>query len=129
MTQLKEPNENNWGKLKWMMKYLKEKIHLKLKLSSDGMCINKWYVVASFVVHADCKGLTGAMIMLRKDTVLTLSWKQEVNGWSSMEMGLISDDIMPEMLWMRYMVNASYNIERNMMFRDNTRCMSLMNKW
>ena len=43
--------------------------HLKLKLLADDLRIIHWFVNSSFAVHKDCKGCSGAMMILRKGAV------------------------------------------------------------
>ena len=41
-TQVKTPNEDDWGKLKCVLKYLNETKYLKLKISVEDLGILKW---------------------------------------------------------------------------------------
>ena len=43
-TRVKTPNEDNWGKLKQVLKYLNRTKYLKLKISVEDLGILKWYV-------------------------------------------------------------------------------------
>ena len=36
-TRVKEPQEDDWGKLKWVLKYLNSTKHMKLTLSADNL--------------------------------------------------------------------------------------------
>ena len=64
-TYIKELDEDDWGNLKWVFKYLKGMIHLKLKLFANNLHFIHWYANASFAFHHDCKKHTGAMMTLR----------------------------------------------------------------
>ena len=65
--------------------------------------IGKWYVDASYVIHDDCKGHSGALVTLGQCTITSFSCKQKLNAKSSTETELIGvDDVMPQILWMRY---------------------------
>jgi hypothetical protein len=46
-TMVKNPDEDDWGKLKRVLKYLNGMRYLKLKLSVDNLGILKWYVDGS----------------------------------------------------------------------------------
>ncbi len=50
-TRVKSPNEDDWGKLKRVLKYLNGTKYLKLNLSVDDLGLLKWYVDASQNVH------------------------------------------------------------------------------
>ncbi len=60
-TRVKNPDEDDWGNLKRVLKYLYGTRYLKLKLSVDSLTMLKWYVDGSHNVHWDCKGHGGAM--------------------------------------------------------------------
>jgi hypothetical protein len=54
-TRVKSPDEDNWGKLKLVLKYLNGNKHLKLKLSVEDWGLLKWYVDRSYNTHWDCR--------------------------------------------------------------------------
>ena len=41
MTCIKEPNKDDWGKLKWVLRYLNGTKYLKLTLSIENLSIMK----------------------------------------------------------------------------------------
>ncbi len=54
-TQVQAPNEDDWGKLKRVLKYLKGTLYLKLILSADVMNFAiHWYIDGSHQIHEDC---------------------------------------------------------------------------
>jgi hypothetical protein len=55
-------DEDDWGKLKRVLKYLNGTKNLKLKLKADNLGILKWYVDRSHNVDWDCKGHAGALL-------------------------------------------------------------------
>jgi hypothetical protein len=57
-TQVKNqnPDEDDWCKLKRVLKYLNGTKYLKLNLSVDNLRVLKWYVGGAYNVHWDCKG-------------------------------------------------------------------------
>ena len=63
-TRVQKPDEDDWGKLKRCLKYLKGTFHMKLNLAADGSNTMQWWVDASYAVHWDCKGHTGMMLSL-----------------------------------------------------------------
>jgi hypothetical protein len=52
--RVKSPDENDWGKLKRVLKYLNGTKHLKLKLRVDDLGLLKGYVIGSHSVHWNC---------------------------------------------------------------------------
>ena len=99
-TRVKSPDEDDWGKLKRVLKYLNGTKHLKLTLSVENLGVLKWYVDGSHNVHWDCKGHGGAVFTMGKGSVSSYSRKVKLNTRSSTETELVSADMfMPEMLW------------------------------
>ena len=56
--QVREPDKDDWGKLKRVLQYLKGTMYLKLALTVDSLNTIKWWVDALYGVHADLKGHT-----------------------------------------------------------------------
>jgi hypothetical protein len=130
-TRVKRPDEDDWGKLKRVLKYLKGTRGLKLTLTVGDLSIIQWWVDASYaVVHEDCRGHTGAMMSLRKGAVTSFSTKQKINGKSSTEDELIRvDDAMPRILWTKYLIEAQgYTVEHNKLYQDNKSAILLEKK-
>jgi hypothetical protein len=121
-TRVSKPDEDDWGKLKRVLKYLKGTMYLKLTLSvADGLFIIKWWVDASFGVHWDSKGHTGMMMSLGKGAVMSFSRKQKLNTRSSTEAELVGiDDAIGEIMWGLFFMQAQgYDVARNILLQDN----------
>jgi hypothetical protein len=84
-TRVKAPDEDDWGKLKRILKYLFGMRFLKLTLSADSLSILQWYIDASHQIHDDCKGHTGALLTLWKGATFSSSNKHKINTKSSTE--------------------------------------------
>ena len=82
-TRVKRPKEDNWGKLRKVLKYLKGTKYMKLTLTVDNLSIIKWWVDASDRTHHDLKGHTGSMMSLGGGAVVSGSRKQKLNVKSS----------------------------------------------
>jgi hypothetical protein len=65
-TRVKAPDEDDWGKLKWVLKYLLSTCHLCLTLFADSLTDIKWYVDASHQTHDNCNGPQAAFLPLAK---------------------------------------------------------------
>ena len=59
-TQVRSPDEDDWGKVKRVLSYLKGTLHMPLILSADSLTLSRWWVGAVYAVHDDCRGHTGA---------------------------------------------------------------------
>ena len=58
-TRVREPDQDDWGKLVRVLRYLEGTKHMKLYLSIDDMSSIHWWVNASYGTHHDGKGHTG----------------------------------------------------------------------
>ena len=76
-TRVKSPDEDNWGKLKRVLKYLNGTDYLKLNLSVDNLGLLKWFVDRSHNIHWDCNGHGGAMFTMDKGATCSYSQKGE----------------------------------------------------
>ena len=52
---------------------------MKLTLTVDNISFIKWWVDASYSVHWDCKGHTGAMMLLGEGAIIRFSRKHKLN--------------------------------------------------
>ena len=126
-TRVKEPNENDWFKLSKVMGFLKTTINDELTIEANDYGNITWYVDAAFGVHKDFKSHTGAVMMLGKGSVQSISTKQKVNSRSSTEAELISiDDVLSKIQWTKFfMQEQGCKINQNVIYRDNTSSMKL----
>ena len=98
-TRVQEPDVDDWKKLVRMLSYLKYTAELILTLEADDFNIASWFIDASYAVHPDMKGHTGAGMTLGKGAVYSRSTKQKINTKSSTESELVGvDDILPQIL-------------------------------
>jgi hypothetical protein len=130
-TRVKAPDQDKWGKLVRVLKYLNGPRYMKLILSADKMKFTvHWYVDGSHQVHKGCRGQIGCLMTMGKGAVLSSSNVMKCNTQSSTEMELISiHDTLPDIIWMRYFVKGQgYNINKYMIFWDNMSSLSLEKK-
>ena len=80
--RVKEPDEDDWGKLKHGLMYLKGTLYMKRHMSADSLNTIRCWVDASYGVHWDCKGHTGAMMSMGKGAIDNVSRK---HGWRARE--------------------------------------------
>lgn len=106
-SRVKRPDEDDWGKLRRVIQYLKGSRSLKLRIKVDGLDEAKWLVDASHNVHWDCRGQTGAGMTLGSGAVVSSSNKQKVNTRSACESELVGvDDACPTLLWSLYFIQG-----------------------
>ncbi len=91
--RVKNPDKDNWGKLKQLLKHLNGTRYLKLKLCVDNLGILKWYVDGSHNVHWDCKGHGGAVLKLGKGATTSYSRKVKLSTRSLTETELYMEDM------------------------------------
>ncbi len=120
-TRVQSPDEDDWGKLKRILKYLNGTRNLKLTLCADQTKYAvHWYVDGSQQIHEDCRGQTSSLATFGKGAVSSSLNKMKCNT-NSMETELISFvDILTDIIWMRYFVKSQgYNINKYVIFQDN----------
>ena len=120
-TRVKEPDKDDWGKLKHGLMYLKGTLHMKRHMKADSLSMIRWWVDASYGVHWDCKGHTGAMMSMGKGALVNIARKHKLNTGSSTEAELVSiADVLGMMIWCKYFMEAQgYAIENNILYQDN----------
>ena len=81
------------------MKYIKVSLGVKLPLRADRLSVIKWWADASFSTHNNFRGNNGGMVSMGAGTIKSGSWKQSINGRSSMDNNIIGvNDIMGPVL-------------------------------
>ncbi len=120
-TRVKSPDEDNWGKVKQTLGYLKGTLHMPLVLSADLLTLLRWWVDAAYVVHQDCKGFTGAGMSFGQGMACSYSWKHKIMRKSLTEAEIVGvDDLLGYILWARYfMEEQGYNMELLLLYQDN----------
>ena len=120
-TRVKEPDEDDWSKLRRVLKYLHGTVYLSLTLDASNMKLVRWWVDASFAVHPDYRSHTGAVLSLGKGAVTSLSRKQRLNTRSSTEAEIVGvDDASAQILWTNYFIRAQgYVIDSTTVYQDN----------
>ncbi len=105
-TRVRSLDEDNWGKVKRVLGYLKGTMHMPLILLADSLTLSWWWVDAVCTVHDDSRGHTGAGMNLRQKMALTYSRKQMINTKSELD-GV--DNLLGYILWACYfMIEHGY---------------------
>ena len=96
---MRSPDEDDWGKLKRVLRYVWQTIKLPLILREEIITVKIWWVDTSYTAHPDMIGNTGASILFLRGSVTGIAKKHNINAKSSREVELIGDDnAMPQML-------------------------------
>ena len=73
-TQVKAPDEDDWGKLVRVLKYINGTGYMKLILSADEMNFTvQWYVDGLHQIHEDCRGQIECLMTMGKGAAISLS--------------------------------------------------------
>ena len=88
--------------------------------SKDGVIW--WWIDASYPVHDDMKGHTGAALSLGKGGIYSGSWKQRLVACSSTESELVGVyDILPQILWTKQFLDEQGWLDSaTVVYQDNT---------
>ena len=82
-------------------------LHMKRHMGAESLCIIKWWADASYGVHWDSKGHTGATMSMGKGAMVNISRKHKLNVGSSTESELVSiADVLGMMMWCKYFMEA-----------------------
>ena len=119
---LYNPDEDDYKKLTRMIQYLCGTKDLILTLQAKDDRIVWWWIDASYAVHEDMKGHTGAMLSLGKGAIYSGSWKQRLVARSSTESELIGVyDALPQVLWTKqFLEEQGWLDSTTMVYQDNT---------
>ena len=82
-TRVKSPDEDDWGKLNWVLKYLNGTKYLKLRLTVESLRMLKWYVGGLQNLHWDCRGHREAVFPMGKGATSSYLRKLKANTRSS----------------------------------------------
>ena len=125
-TRVKEPDRDDWNKLKRVLRYLRRYRTLKLTIRPDDLSLMHWWVDASFAVHADFKGHTGGVMSWGRGAVVDLCRKQKVNTMSSTEAEVVGvSDVILRMTWVHLFVEAQGYASQVTLHQDNEAAMRL----
>jgi hypothetical protein len=71
-TRVKSSDEDDWMKLKRLLKYTRGTIYMPLILKADSLNIVKCWVNASYATHGDCKGHNGATMSMGTGAIMVI---------------------------------------------------------
>jgi hypothetical protein len=118
----KEPDEDDWKKLRRLLIYLHSTLDMPLTLQANNLHTIQWWVDGAFAVHNDMKSHTGITMSLGKGSIYSSSTTQKINTRSSTEAELVGvNDGMSQIMWTRYFLEEQgFEIKNNIIYQDNT---------
>ena len=86
-----------------------------------------WWIDASYAVHLNMHGHTGATMTMGNGSVYSGSWKQKMVMRSSTESEVVGGyDILPQILWTKkFLEDQGVNIKETVLYQDNMSSMLL----
>ena len=120
-TRVRNPDTDDWKKLRHCMRYLHSTRYMKRHLSADNLTNLMWWADGSYGVHWDSKGHTGAMMSMGKGAIVNVSRRHKLNVGSSTESELVSiADVLGVMIWCKSFMEAQgCTIDNNLLYQDN----------
>ena len=120
-TRVKEPDEDDWKKLRRTLQYIRGTIDQELTLGADNIMLMKSWVDVSYAVHDDCRSHTGGAMSWGWGVLMSKSKKQKLNTRSSTEGEIVGvSDYMPNMVWARqFLEEQGVNVNTNILYQDN----------
>ena len=125
-TRVKSPDFDNRKKLSRLMTYLKNTEDDVLTLMETDLRVINWWVDGSYAVHPDFKGQTGGKMSMGVGAIYSTSQKQKINTRSSTETEIVAVyDCIPQILWVRYFLNAKGYRTLHTLNQDNVRSIKM----
>jgi hypothetical protein len=113
-------DEDDYKKLTRVMQYLQTTMDMPLRLRADGTGKLYCWVDASFAVHADMKGHTGATMSMGSGSWYSSSSTQKLTARSSTEAELVGvHDVLPKIMWTVYFLQGQGIAPEAILFQDN----------
>ena len=127
---MREPDEDDWKKLKRLISYLNGTKNMVLKLSADNTGILKWYVDAAYAIHDNKRSHSGGALVMGGGVPVGVSRKQKLNTKSSTEAEIVAvDDLIDQILWTNYFLGEQgYDVKITIIYQDNQSAMLLERK-
>ena len=126
-SRLNCPDEDDYKKLTRLIRYLRHTLYLCLVLGKDTLESIRWWIDASFAVHHDMRGNTGATMSMGNGSIFSGSWKQKLVTRSSTESEVVGVyDVLPQILWTKkFLEEQGVRITEMVLYQDNMSSMLL----
>lgn len=126
-TRMKNPDEDDWGKLRRCLQFLKGTIDDPLILGGKDIHKLQAWIDASYSVHCDRRSHTGGTMSWGRGCTLPTSSKQKLNTKSSTEAEVIGlSDYLNNVIWARMFIEGQgYEVSDTVIYQDNESAMKL----
>ncbi len=126
-TRVREPDKDDWQKLKHLIKYLKSNCDLLLVLGALNTGVLHWHVDASFATHPDIRGHTGGVLTMGTVCPLVTLTEQKCNVCSLTVGDLVTaNEMIGQILWTwLFMLAQGIKVTDNILYQDNKRAILL----
>ncbi len=120
-TRVREPDVDDWQKLKHLIEYLKSTCDLLLVLGALNTGVLHWHVDASFATHPDMRGHTRGVLTMGTECPLVTSTKQKCNVCSLTVGELVAvNEMIGQILWTWLFILAQgIKVTDNILYQDN----------
>ena len=121
------PDEDDYKKLTRLIRYLQHNLYMCLVLGKDTTDSVRWWIDASYAVHPNIRGHTGATMSMGNGAVYSRSWKQKMLMRSSTESQVVGVyDVLPQILWTKkFLEDQGVTIKETVLYQDNMSFMLL----
>ena len=127
---MKKPNEDDWNKLTWMMRYVwwTRFIPTIISITEDEAVI---YIDGSHAIHNDTKGHSGMFTTMGKGALISAAKKLGIVTTSSTETEIVSTgERLPKCTWFRYFrIAQGDKITEDVLMQDNKSAILLQKNW
>ena len=126
-SRLNCPDKDDFKKLTRMIRYLRHTLYMCLVLGKDESDSVRWWIDASYTVHPNMRGHTGATMSMGNGSTYSGSWKQKMVARSSTESEVVGvHDILPQILWTKkFLEDQGMSIKETVLYQDNMSSMLL----
>ena len=129
-TRVTKSTQEDWEKLERVLMYLNMTADLGILLRADEGLQIRGHIDASFAVHMDMKGQSGAMITVGTGPVSVSSKKQGLVTKSSTEAELVAiSDMLSMVIWTReFLQEQGYTMAPGIIYQDNKSTIAMANR-
>ena len=127
-TRVTVSTEEDWCKLKRLIRYLHGTVDRKLTIGAHDLSIMDVFVDASYAVHPNMRSHTGGCIFFGRGALMSKSVKQSLNTTSSTVSELVGcSDYIPSAMYANLFLKAQgYEISMSNLHQDNQSTIQLL---
>ena len=129
-SRVKEPNEDDWRKLTWLMRYIwwTRFIPTIIRITDEGATI---YIDGSHAIHADTRGHSGMYTTMGKGALINVAKKLGLVTISSTETEVVATgERLPKCTWFRYFrIAQGGSTTEDILMQDNKSAILLQKNW